>query len=149
MNYFLSLQTKIQTLHEAVYFSHTTNILRKGMNPTILPFAIVEIIFLNDGGLRWWEFFVFTGDSGLVIWPELTPFLTLNWEIGNLAFFGEDFGGSGSLKKELRAWLLRIMWYEETFLWIGKFLMADWEPDGVLSGIFYQLLNLLFKRRYF
>ena len=94
-------------------------------------------------------FFAFTGGSGLVTWPELRPFLTLKWEIGNLAFFGEDFGVNGPLKKELSAWLLRTMWCEEIFLWIGKFLMADWEPDGVLSGILYQLLSLLVKRRKF
>ena len=34
---------------------------------------------------------------------ELTLFLTLKWEIGNSALFGVDFGGSGPLKKELRA----------------------------------------------
>ena len=42
-------------------------------------------------------FFVFTGGSRLV------AFLTLEQEIGNSAFFGEDFGGNGPLKKEIRA----------------------------------------------
>ena len=42
---------------------------------------------------EWWRFvltghfFAFTGESGLVTWPELTPFLTLKREIGNSALF--------------------------------------------------------------
>ena len=45
----------------------------------------------------------FTGRSGLVTWPELTPFFAV--EAGNrkLGLSGEDFGGSGPLKKKFRA----------------------------------------------
>ena len=50
----------------------------------------------------------------------------LKQEIGNLAFFGEDFGGSGLLKKELHAWPLRAMWCEEIFLWIGPWMRPWW-----------------------
>ena len=45
-------------------------------------------------------------------------------------------------KKELRAWPLRTMWWEKFFLWIGKFLMVDWEPDGVLSCILLSIAEL-------
>ena len=48
-------------------------------------------------------FFAFTRGSGLVTGPALTPFLTLKQEIGNSALFGENLGGNGPLKKELRA----------------------------------------------
>ena len=34
------------------------------------------------------NFFAFTGGSGLVTWPELTPFLSLKIKLGNLAFGG-------------------------------------------------------------
>ena len=55
----------------------------------ILLMQIVEIIILKvcvDG-----TFFAVTGGSGLVTWPELTPFLMLKQEIGNSAFFAFFF----------------------------------------------------------
>ena len=78
----------------------------------------------------------------------LTPFLMLRQKIGNLAFL-EVSNGNRPLKRELSTWPLRTMWCEEIFLRIGKFLMVDWEPEGVLSGIPYLLLNLLVEKRYF
>ena len=33
----MDTETQVQILDEAVYISHSANILRKGMNPTILP----------------------------------------------------------------------------------------------------------------
>ena len=95
------------------------------------------------------SFFALTRGNGLVTWPELTPFFMLKWEIGISAFWGEDFGESGLLKNELRSWPLRTMWCEKILVWVGKFLMFDWEPDGVLSGILYQLLNLLVEMEIF
>ena len=118
------------------------------INPNAYGWGCAEIIFWMmevyvDGTI-----FALTVGSGLMTWPELTLFFDV--EAGNrkLGLFGEDFGGNGTLKKELCAWPPRIMWCEEIFLWIGKFLMADWETDGVLSGILYLLLNLQVERRY-
>ena len=85
----------------------------------------VEIIFSMMEVCVDGTFFAFTGRSGSVTWPKLTPFFILKQEKGNLALFGKYFGGSWPLKTEFRTWPLRIMWSEEIFLWTGKFLMTE------------------------
>ena len=38
----MEMATRVQMLDEAVCISHSTNTLDKGMNPTILPLAMVK-----------------------------------------------------------------------------------------------------------
>ena len=91
---------------------------------------VVEIIFWMMEVCVDGTFFAFTGGSGLVTWTELT----LKREIGNSALCGEDFGGSGPLKKKL------YLTTENNVV-----LKADWEPDAILPDLFSIAASLFRK----
>ena len=94
-------------------------------------------------------YFALTGRNGLVTWTEQTPFLTWKREIRNSAFFGRRLWWERTAQKG--APRLTTENYE---VWKNvplnrKIQMTDWDPDGVLSSILYQMLNLLFERDMF
>ena len=109
----------------------------------------VEIIFWMMGINVDGTFFAFTGGSGLVLWPEVTPFFDVEAWNSKIGPFGERLWLERTAKKRAPCLAVENHVVRRNFPRIVRFLMTDWKPEAVLSDTFYQSLNILVEGRFF